>query len=516
MKKIKIISALVLTVSISGSVFLGSSNAFATDMNKDNTKTIEQKDDDKNKENRDAINEGISSLNYNKNEVLASNGDKIESFTPREGKNKGDKFVVVERKKKSLTTSPVDISIVDSVNDRTYPGALQLADQSFVDNRPTLLVCKRKPINISIDLPGLQNENTIKVKNPNYGNVSAAVDTLVSKWNDKYSSTHTLPARTQYSESMVYSKSQISSALNVNSKILENSLGVDFNAVANDEKKVMILAYKQIFYTVSANLPNNPADVFGNGVTFKDLTRKGVSNEAPPLMVSNVAYGRTVYVKLETTSKSKDVQAAFKALVKNNSVEANSKYKDIYEDSTFTAVVLGGDAQEHNKVVSKNFDEIRNVIKDNATFSAKNPAYPISYTSVFLKDNSIAAVHNKTDYIETTSTEYSRGKITLDHSGAYVAQFRVSWDEVSYDKNGKEILTHKNWSDNYKDKTAHYSTIIPLKANAKNIKVMARECTGLAWEWWRTVVDEDNLPLTNDINVSMWGTTLYPRVSVTY
>ena len=29
-------------------------------------------------------------------------------------------------------------------------------------------------------------------------------------------------------------------------------------------------------------------------------------------MVSNVAYGRTIYVKLETTSKSKDVQAALK------------------------------------------------------------------------------------------------------------------------------------------------------------------------------------------------------------
>ncbi len=60
---------------------------------------------------------------------------------------------------------------------------------------------------------------------------------------------------------MVYSKSQISSALNVNAKVLENSLGVDFNAVANNEKKVMILAYKQIFYTVSADLPKNPSDL---------------------------------------------------------------------------------------------------------------------------------------------------------------------------------------------------------------------------------------------------------------
>lgn len=466
--------------------------------------------------NQESINSGISNLKYNRNEVLATNGDKIESFVPKEGKKVGNKFIVVERQKKSLTTSPVDISIVDSVNDRTYPGALQLADDAFVENRPTILMVKRKPINLSIDLPGLKGENTIKVDNPTYGNVSGAIDELVSKWSDKYSSTHTLPARTQYSESMVYSKSQIASALNVNAKVLENSLGIDFNAVANNEKKVMVLAYKQIFYTVSAELPNNPSDLFDDSVTFNELSQKGVSNEAPPLMVSNVAYGRTIYVKLETTSKSKDVQAAFKALIKNADIKNSQQYKDIYEDSSFIAVVLGGDAQEHNKVVTKDFDEIRNVIKDNATFSAKNPAYPISYTSVFLKDNSVAAVHNKTDYIETTSTEYSKGKINLDHSGAYVAQFEVAWDEVSYDKNGNEVLTHKTWDGNYQDKTAHFSTVIPLPANAKNIKIKARECTGLAWEWWRNIINENNVPLTNNINVSIWGTTLYPASSITY
>lgn len=142
----------------------------------------------------------------------------------KEGKKTGNKFIVVERQKRSLTTSPVDISIIDSVNDRTYPGALQLADKAFVENRPTILMVKRKPININIDLPGLKGENSIKVDDPTYGKVSGAIDELVSKWNEKYSSTHTLPARTQYSESMVYSKSQISSALNVNAKVLENSL----------------------------------------------------------------------------------------------------------------------------------------------------------------------------------------------------------------------------------------------------------------------------------------------------
>ncbi|MFJ8260952.1 thiol-activated cytolysin family protein [Rummeliibacillus sp. NPDC094406] len=466
--------------------------------------------------NTSGIDNGIANLKYDNRDILAVNGDKVESFVPKQGINSKGKFVVVEREKKSLTTSPVDISIVDSMTNRTYPGAVQLANKAFADNQPSLLVAKRKPLNISIDLPGMRKENTITVQNPTYSNVSGAVDDLVSTWNEKYSSTHSIPARMQYTESMVYSKSQIASALNVNAKYLDNGLNIDFNAIANGEKKVMVAAYKQIFYTVSAELPDNPSDLFDNSVTFEELTRKGISNEAPPVMVSNVAYGRTIYVKLETTSKSKDVQAAFKALIENQGVQTNQQYKDIYENSSFTAVVLGGDAKEHNKVVTKDFDEIRNIIKDNAELSPKNPAYPISYTSTFLKDNAVAAVHNNTDYIETTTTEYSSAKMKLDHYGAYVAQFDVSWDEFSYDENGNEVLSHKTWEANGKDRTAHFSTVISLPPNSKNIKVIARECTGLPWEWWRTVINEQNVPLANEINIWIGGTTLYPTYNISY
>ncbi|TVX87120.1 thiol-activated cytolysin family protein [Paenibacillus agilis] len=462
------------------------------------------------------IDTGIASLNYDRNEVLAVKGDQISSFVPKEGLQSNGKFIVVEREKKSLATSPVDISIIDSMTNRTYPGAIQLANQSFADNQPDLIMAKRQPLDISIDLPGLKNENTITVQNPTYSSVSGAVDQLVSTWVDKYSSTHTLPARLQYAESMVHSKNQIASALNVNAQVLNNTLGIDFNAVESGEKKVMVAAYKQIFYTVNAALPNNPSDLFDQSVTFNELVRKGVSNESPPLMVSNVAYGRTIYVKLETTSKSSDVQAAFKALLRDSSVQSSGQYKDIYENSSFTAVVLGGDAQTHNQIVTKDFNVIQNIIKDNAQFSPRNPAYPISYTSVFLKDNAVAAVRNNTEYIETKSTEYTKGKITLNHYGAYVAEFEVSWDEVTYDANGQEIITHKVWEESGWNKTASFSTEIPLPPNARNIKILARECTGLAWDWWRTVINETDVPLTSHIKVSIGGTTLHPTGSITY
>lgn len=470
--------------------------------------------------NAEAINNGIGNLDYNKNEVLASKGDTIESFVPKDGKKTADKFIVVERIKRSLTSSPVDISVIDSMKDRTYPGALQLANSDFVDNQPSLLVTKRKPINISVDLPGLGKNNVVEVQNPNYSNVTGAIDGQVTKWLNENSDSRTLPARMQYNESMVYSKSQLSTALNINASDATKKLGIDFNSIQSGEKKVMVVAYKQIFYTVSAELPNNPSDLFDKSVTYNELTRKGVSKSAPPVLVSNVAYGRTIYVKLETTSKSDNVKAAFSAAVKsgfkNVDVNSNVEYKNILDNSSFTAVVLGGDAESHNMVVTKDFDKIRDVILNNSKFSAKNPGYPISYTSTFVKDNSVAAIHNNTEYVETKSTEYSKGKITLDHTGAYVAQFVVSWDEFSYDEQGNEVIVHKNWNGNWSDRTAHFSTEIPLPANSKNIRIMARECTGLAWEWWRTVVNEYNVPLTNNIRVHIGGTTLYPNKSVTY
>ena len=129
----------------------------------------------------------------------------------------------------------------------------------------------------------------------------------------------------------------------------------------------------------------------------------------------------------------------------------------------------------------------------------------------FLKDNSVAAIHNKTDYIETTAKEYTSGRINIDHRGAYVAQFNINWDEVSYDEVGNEVISHKNWQGNWKDRTARFSSTIYLPANARNIRIYARECTGLAWEWWRTVIDEYNVPLSKNIDIYLGGTTLYPQ-----
>ncbi|MBA5845077.1 thiol-activated cytolysin family protein, partial [Escherichia coli] len=72
-------------------------------------------------------------------------------------------------------------------------------------------------------------------------------------------------------------------------------------------------------------------------------------------------------------------------------------------------------------------------------FNRETPGVPIAYTTNFLKDNELAVIKNNSEYIETTSKAYTDGKINIDHSGGYVAQFNISWDEVNYDPEGNEI-----------------------------------------------------------------------------
>ncbi|WP_341480420.1 thiol-activated cytolysin family protein [Clostridium cibarium] len=466
------------------------------------------------KNNSEDIDRSIYGLSYDSNTILSSNGDNVASFVPAEGFQEQNKYVQIKREKKDISNSTSDISIIDSMNDRTYPGVIQLANRNLVENRPDIISCQRKPITLSVDLPGMSDDGKTVVNSPTYSSVKSSLNSLLETWNTKYAPRYSIPTRMSYTDTMVYSKSQLSTMFGGNFKVLENGLNIDFDSIYKGEKKVMIVAYKQIFYTANVDSPERPSDLFSDNVTYNDLAVRGVNKDNPPAYVSSVSYGRTIYVKLESNSKSSNVKAAFNALIENQGISTNAEYQDIIDQSSFTAVVLGGGAQEHNKIITKNFDDIRNVIQNNSVYSPQNPGYPISYTTTFLKDNKVACVNNKTQYVETTTTEHNDGKIILDHSGAYVAKFYVTWDEVSYDKNGNEVVEHKSWDGNGKGKTAHFNTEIYLKGNARNICVRAGECTGLAWEWWRTVIDEKNVPLAKETTFSIWGTTLYPSKSI--
>ena len=120
---------------------------------------------------------------------------------------------------------------------------------------------------------------------------------------------------------------------------------------------------------------------------------------------------------------------------------------------------------------------------------------------------------NSTDYVETKVTAYRNGDLLLDHSGAYVAQYYITWNELSYDHQGKEVLTPKAWDRNGQDLTAHFTTSIPLKGmfviSLSKLESVYRALPGNGGVRFMRKTD---LPLVRKRTISIWGTTLYPQV----
>lgn len=461
------------------------------------------------------IDDKIIALNYDPQQILAFHGEKIENCVPYTDGMKNDKYIVVKREVKSTESGTIDIAIINSMTDRTYPGALIFANEGLVNNMPDILNADRAPITLRTNLP-MGSEGTVVIQNPTHSAVSEAVNQILTAWENKYATTHHLNANCQYTETKVFSEDQLRVDIGCNFDLLKGSLGIDFTSISKGEKQTFVLSFKQIFYMMSIDAPVHPSDVFAADVSWEELEQKGVKDQNPPAYISNVSYGRTIYVKVETTSNSQEIETTLKALIKNNKIDASVLNNSLLKTCSFTAVILGGDAAAHTEIITtQDFAEIQKIIAGNAELSAKNPGFPVSYTASFLKDGKVAKVNSTADYIEIVSTEYSAASVRLIHKGGYVAKFYIDWEESSFDANGKQVLTPKSWSKNGQELTAKFETVIPLPANAVHLHVKATENTGLAWEGWRTILDQD-AKLSPEVLVEIWGTTLNQYGSVTY
>lgn len=457
----------------------------------------------------------IASLSYNPTEILKSNGEKYENILPRESQFKDGKFVVVTREKKQISNASSDISIMNSTSNKIYPGTLLLADNKLVENNPTILSVARAPMTLSVDLPGLTGgRNSVVVERPSKSATQSAINELLDTWNTEASKNYpNIPARLQYTETMAYDMNQLKVKFGTSFEKLSVPLNIDFSAIHSGEKQTQIVNFKQIYYTVSMDTPMNPSSVFDAFVSKQDLINRGVSNETPPVYVSDVSYGRSMYIKLETNSKNTEVKNAFAAAIKGVDISQNSEYQNILNNTSFSAIILGGEAGQSSKVVHGNINDLKQLIQDGANYDRTNPGVPISYSTSFLKDNKQAIIQNHSDYIETKASSYDQGVLTLHHKGAYVIRYNITWDEISHDDKGNEVVIKREWKKNHDRLTAGFRTSIPLKGNVRNLKVEIEGATGLVWEPWRTSYEKENLTLHKELVLVNSGTTLNQKVT---
>ena len=455
------------------------------------------------------LNKYLFGLNYDKTNILTRRGEAIENYTNTSTKQQGNEFVVVEKVKKSLSNGSADVAI--NGNGDIFLGALFKANQDLLENKPQQISLDRSKGRISVDLPGMVGGDSYVDANPTASGMQEGVNTLLNRWHEKYAAKNPAPARMQYESTSAYSMNQLKAKFGSDFEKVGVNLKIDFEAVNKGEKQVEVVDFKQIYYTANFDAPKNPSDVFAPGVTVDQLKARGIDENTPPVYVSSVSYGRQMYVKFETTSKSTELKAAINAVIKGVPIKAESEWARVLKNTTVTVSIVGGNADGAARVVTGTVEDLKKLIQEGATFSTQNPAVPISYKTAFLKDNQVATIQSNTDYIETKVTSYKNGYLNLQHKGAYIARYYVYWDEVTYDKDGIESIRSRQWEHNGKNRTAGFQTELQFKGNVRNIRVKIQEKTGLVWEPWRTVYNRTDLPLVQKRTIINSGTTIRPK-----
>ena len=455
------------------------------------------------------LNKYLFGLNYDKTNILTRRGEAIENYTNTSTKQQGNEFVVVEKVKKNLSSGHADVAI--NGNGDIFLGALFKANQDLLENKPQQISLDRSKGRISVDLPGMVGGDSYVDATPTVSGMQEGVNTLLNRWHEKYAGKNPAPARMQYESTSAYSMNQLKAKFGSDFEKVGVNLKIDFEAVNKGEKQIEVVDFKQVYYTANFDAPKNPSDVFASGVTVDQLKARGIDENTPPVYVSSVSYGRQMYVKFETTSKSTELKAAINAVIKGVPIKAESEWARVLKNTTVTVSIVGGNADGAARVVTGTVEDLKKLIQEGATFSTQNPAVPISYKTAFLKDNQVATIQSNTDYIETKVTSYKNGYLNLHHKGAYIARYYVYWDEVTYDKDGVESIRSRQWEDNGKNRTAGFQTELQFKGNVRNIRVKIQEKTGLVWEPWRTVYNRTDLPLVQKRTIINSGTTIRPK-----
>lgn len=105
--------------------------------------------------------------------------------------------------------------------------------------------------------------------------------------------------------------------------------------------------------------------------------------------------------------------------------------------------------------------------------------------------------------------------ISLSHLGEYNAKFYIDWQEPICNIKSKEYLEYHSWQKNGQSLRSPFHTEITLPDTAVDIHIKILENAGHAWDFERTIIDQDLKP-HKKINISVYGTKMMPLKEVTY
>ncbi|MBW1297478.1 thiol-activated cytolysin family protein [Aquimarina litoralis] len=395
------------------------------------------------------INEFIKNLDYDANELLGVEETGGEALLKTPGETTTDESydsgvettcVSIDY---NLKANFEDVAILRPTSGIVWPGALVIGNQTMRDGLPEPFQIARAPMTLRLDLPGIGEQGNILVEDVRNSVVEAKIDEALEWWNaNAYQEGYVNPSNSSYAASTSYSSKQMSLEVGMNTEWATGDVSAQFNYETTSTRRVAIMVFKQVFYTIKMDIPLDPSDVFAADVPFSKI-ESAFNSSTPPAYVHSVNYGRIIMFRMETTAEATESELTgafnYASGVTSASGDVEAKYKEILSESNITTVTIGGNAAVASEAVSaQNFGDLQTIIKgQNAVYSRDNPGVPIAYTIRFLKDNSLAKMGYATDYVALNCTAVKREHNQILFKNTVADNFRIG---IEYKlKNGVNV-----------------------------------------------------------------------------
>ncbi len=416
----------------------------------------------------------IADLQYDPQRLLAEQTEDVVSPRPLpdQTEDDGEAIVICRQVRHRLNGNIEDIVILDPLHGVVWPGALVKVDDDLVRGTPTPIRCRRAPVRLSVDLPGIGGQGVFEVEDPSQGNVQAALDSALDYWNDhQYREGYVSKSRSKYTSTFVYSAQQLAASLGIGYRSLGRSLSAEFQMTSSRKSTVGMVLFKQVFYTVSFDPPSHPGAVFHPTVGL-DEVHDAFSGAEPPAYVSSVDYGRILMLRIESTTETlrAEMEAAMRVL--SVGVKAGGSHQKALSKSRVTLITIGGNAEVNTRAVdATRIEDLNEIIRGrNALYSKRNPGQPIAYTIRFLKDDRLAKIGCSTDYTELSCERHPHGWIGVRNNGITKAKLMMRWKEGDQDR---------YWSSG--ELQYRKSARSEMKGNSHNIVITAQHFSGFRW-----------------------------------
>ncbi|GGX57605.1 thiol-activated cytolysin family protein [Streptomyces noursei] len=258
------------------------------------------------------------------------------NLAPQDGNEKtpiGEKKVDIKNgverttQRYRLTKTPEELITFNPNNNALYPGAIVQAGPAIQHGylvHAGIDPADRTDVRVSVD--ALVGGPSVPVPKPSYGTVSDAIKKMVQ--GKKKGSRDIVFRKTEG-----YSSTEVALELGVSAKYGGVSGSIDIEAKRSTQQNTVVAYLRERAFTASCDL-GNPDSYIGETFTQQKLTelisRKSMDVDNPPVIVSNVIYGRILMFSFTSTSSETEINAALQASY-TGFVDIDAKLKEHYQ-----------------------------------------------------------------------------------------------------------------------------------------------------------------------------------------